>query len=72
MVCHSHCGDVRSRTSYNTNLVDNLRDFVNCGDVRSRTSYNMDCMPAFKDSEIVVTSDLGRVTTPELNRQVMV
>ena len=36
---------------------------LNCGDVRSRTSYNFDVSRPSALQAIVVTSDLGRVTT---------
>ena len=35
-----------------------------CGDVRSRTSYNAAAVTDNNEAFIVVTSDLGRVTTP--------
>ena len=35
-----HCGDVRSRTSYNTLAYVCSESLKDCGDVRSRTSYN--------------------------------
>ena len=36
---------------------------LNCGDVRSRTSYNNRVLGYGSDMNIVVTFDLGRVTT---------
>ena len=36
---------------------------MNCGDVRSRTSYNKAEGLTWDMIQIVVTSDLGRVTT---------
>ena len=56
------CGDVRSRTSYN-NAVKSLSKPLHCGDVRSRTSYNCIASADVNPLNIVVTSDLGRVTT---------
>ena len=39
----------------------------NCGDVRSRTSYNRFASRSKRLALIVVTSDLGRVTTRVLS-----
>ena len=59
----SNCGDVRSRTSYNSNVFQHRIGNYHCGDVRSRTSYNTQSHHFHKNQTIVVTSDLGRVTT---------
>ena len=57
------CGDVRSRTSYNFIFIALIKNPFNCGDVRSRTSYNKIKGRIAPPIVIVVTSDLGRVTT---------
>ena len=59
-----NCGDVRSRTSYNLCSVNCIKSPLNCGEVRSRTSYNLRELGIAGFCAIVVTSDLGRVTTP--------
>ena len=61
-----YCGDVRSRTSYNVKLYFVCFKVIYCGDVRSRTSYNSSKETLIGAAKIVVTSDLGRVTTPML------
>ena len=52
----SNCGDVRSRTSYNTILIKYSKQTINCGDVRSRTSYNKESINA-----IISSSNCGDV-----------
>ena len=58
-----NCGDVRSRTSYNSSNCQVISSQSYCGDVRSRTSYNLSISLRCVVLSIVVTFDLGRVTT---------
>ena len=44
---------------------------MNCGDVRSRTSYNNKKMNKMSALKIVVTFDLGRVTTHVGHRTIL-
>ena len=58
-----HCGDVRSRTSYNSTFVGNLTtlNIVVTSDLGRVTTTAAITLAAL--ARIVVTSDLGRVTT---------